>query len=84
VENALLAHDAISEAAVVGRSFDGLTKPVAYVVARAKQASDAQFVANLREFLHGRLAGHKVPVEFHLVRELPKTATGKIQRYKLR
>ncbi len=84
VENALLAHDAVAEAAVVGRSFDGLTKPVAYVVARAERTNEAEFVANLREFLRWRLAGHKVPVEFHLVRELPKTATGKIQRYKLR
>ncbi len=84
VENALLAHEGIAEAAVVGRSFDGLMKPVAYVVARTERVNEVEFAGGLREFLRGRLAGHKIPVEFHLVRELPKTATGKIQRYKLR
>ncbi len=84
VENALLAHPAVAEAAVVGHSFDGLTRPVAYVVLGAGQGSDPRLARRLREFVHGRLPSYKMPVEVHFVSELPRTATGKIQRFKLR
>ena len=93
VENALLAHDAVAEAAVVGqRDADGLTRIVAHVVLRADDTDVGAGLAparlapaeELRAFVHARLPGYKVPQEFRFVAELPKTATGKIQRFKLR
>lgn len=84
VENALLAHPSVAEAAVVGHSFNGLTRPVAYVVLHAGQGSHSGLAGSLREFVHGRLPSYKTPVEVHFVPELPRTATGKIQRFKLR
>jgi len=83
VENALLAHPAVAEVAIIGRSFDGLIRPAAYIVLRQGQGSD-ELAAALRDFIHDRLPSHKIPAEFHFVPDLPKTATGKIQRFKLR
>ncbi|MBS0577692.1 MAG: long-chain-fatty-acid--CoA ligase [Proteobacteria bacterium] len=82
LEGVLLAHPAVMEAAVVGMAHEkwGET-PVAHVVLRAgAQASEEQLRLHCRE----RLAGFKVPSAVHFVNELPKTATGKIQKYVLR
>ncbi len=82
LEGVLLAHPAVMEAAVVGMAHEkwGET-PVAHVVLRAgAQASAEQLRAHCRD----RLAGFKVPSAVHFVAELPKTATGKIQKYVLR
>ncbi len=82
VEGALLQHPAVREAAVVGVPDTrwGET-PHAFVVLRGEASATA---AELREFLRARLAHFKVPSEFKFVDELPKTATGKIQKYVLR
>ena len=81
VENMLLEHEAVAEAAVVGQADkDGLIKPKAYVVAKSARI-DAQI---LIDFVAHRLAVYKRPRWVEFVNELPKTATGKIQRYKLR
>ncbi|HSC77978.1 MAG TPA: benzoate-CoA ligase family protein [Candidatus Acidoferrales bacterium] len=83
VENALLAHAAVAEAAVVGRRDpDGLTQIVAHIVLAG--AGHADPTNELRTFLRQRLPGYKVPQRFEFVPDLPKTATGKIQRFKLR
>ncbi len=80
VESALAAHPAVLEAAVVGHEDkDGLTKPKAFVVLRG-EATAAELVA----FVKDRLAPYKYPRWIDFVAELPKTATGKIQRFKLR
>ncbi len=95
VENALLAHSAVSEAAVVGRRDpDGLTQIVAYVVPRecrpdspaaARPAgNESRLAEDLRAFVRQRLPGYKCPQHIEFLGELPKTATGKIQRFKLR
>lgn len=86
VENALLGHPAISECAVVGKPDPvGLMRPVAYVVLREGVAAPAGgFDSELHGWLHTRLVGFKCPEEFHIVPDLPKTVTGKIQRYLLR
>jgi benzoate-CoA ligase family protein len=88
VESALAAHPAILEAAVVGaEDSDGLTKPKAFVVLRdatAVAAGTAALVAELQAFVKARLAPFKYPRWVEVVDELPKTATGKIQRFKLR
>jgi benzoate-CoA ligase family protein len=80
VESALAAHPAVLEAAVVGAAdADGLIKPKAFVVLKGEITADA-----LRAFAKERLAPFKVPRWIEVVTELPKTATGKIQRFKLR
>ncbi|WP_210494818.1 long-chain-fatty-acid--CoA ligase [Patulibacter sp. SYSU D01012] len=81
VEQALNAHPAVSEVAVVGAPDERWGEvPVAYVVARG----DAPDPEELRAFVRERLAGFKVPKRIELVNELPKTGTGKIQKFRLR
>ncbi|HXE76217.1 MAG TPA: benzoate-CoA ligase family protein [Candidatus Xenobia bacterium] len=100
VENALLAHPAVAEAAVVGhRDPDGLTQVCAFIVLRstasrpdparsAEGEREGPAVSSLgdelRDFVRRRLPGYKVPARFEFVSDLPRTATGKIQRFKLR
>jgi benzoate-CoA ligase len=85
VESALSAHPAVLEAAVVGApDGDGLTKPKAFVVLKPDHAPSAALGGELKEFVKSRLAPFKYPRWIEFVAELPKTATGKIQRYKLR
>ena len=82
VEATLVQHPAVLEAAVIGKQdADGLTKTKAYVVLKAGQAASEE---ELKAFVKDRLAPYKYPRYFEFVSELPKTATGKIQRYKLR
>jgi len=82
VEGVLIEHSSVLEAAVVGeRDDDGIVRPIAHVIA----APDATVVPDvLVEWCRERLAGYKRPRRFEVVDDLPKTATGKIQRYKLR
>jgi len=83
VENALLAHPAVVEAAVVGApDSDRLTKPKAFVVVKIEPS--AQLAEELIMHVRLRLADYKRPRWVEFVDELPKTATGKIQRFKLR
>jgi benzoate-CoA ligase family protein len=86
VENALLTHPAVTECAVVGRPDGiGLVRPVAYVVLNSAIATPGGGLdSQLNDWLHARLVGFKCPQEYHFVAELPKTATGKIQRFLLR
>jgi benzoate-CoA ligase len=85
VEAALASHDAVLEAAVVGQSDDnGLIKPKAFIVLRADKAPTPELAAALQQHVKSRLAPYKYPRWIEFVPELPKTATGKIQRFKLR
>jgi benzoate-CoA ligase family protein len=86
VENALLGHPAVAECAVVGRADAvGLVHPVAFIVLRAGITAPAGGLdSEINGWLRTRLAGFKCPHEFRFVAELPKTATGKIQRFLLR
>jgi benzoate-CoA ligase len=82
VEACLMSHAAVLEAAVIGvADADGLVKPKAYVVVNAGQQASA---ADLQDHVKSRLAPYKYPRSIEFVAELPKTATGKIQRFKLR
>jgi fatty-acyl-CoA synthase len=82
VEGALLHHPAVLEAAVVGVVSERWGEsPEAFVVLRSDAGVSEK---ELREFARGVLAHFKVPSAFHFVRELPKTATGKIQKFVLR
>lgn len=85
IENVLIEHEAVAEVAVVARrDQDELLKPVAFVVPTNGHSPGADLAATLTDFAKSRLPGRKVPRWFEFVSELPKTATGKLQRYKLR
>jgi benzoate-CoA ligase family protein len=84
VEAALLSHAEVAEAAVVGAPDDaGLIKPKAFVVPRSG-AGSADLAHELQDWVKARLAPYKYPRTIEFVADLPKTATGKIQRYRLR
>ncbi|MGH9140309.1 MAG: benzoate-CoA ligase family protein, partial [Vicinamibacterales bacterium] len=81
VENAMVAHNAVLECGVVGREdHDGLVKPMAFVVLRDAAAGSPELGTELQQFVRERLAEYKRPRWVAFVSELPKTATGKIQR----
>jgi benzoate-CoA ligase len=85
VENTVLLHPAVQECGVVGyEDADGLVKPIAFVVLRAGVDGTPTHAAELEQFVRQQLADFKRPRRFAFVAELPKTATGKIQRFKLR
>ena len=85
VESALLCHPMIAEVSVVAEpDAEGLEKPAAYIVLKPGVAAAKETEETLRTFAREQLAGYKCPRFFHFVADLPKTATGKIQRYKLR
>jgi benzoate-CoA ligase len=85
VENALIGHPAVQECGVVGREdHDTLVKPMAFVVLRPGHDATAPLAVELQQFVRSRLAEYKRPRWVAFVAELPKTATGKIQRYRLR
>ena len=78
-------HPAVLECAVVGREDrDTLVKPAAYVVLRAGIDGTPELASELERFVRERLADYKRPRSVVFLPELPKTATGKIQRFKLR
>jgi 4-hydroxybenzoate-CoA ligase len=83
IEQALISHPQVLEAAVVAcRDDDGLEKPKAFLVLKGeKNACD---MGALKEFVKERTGKWKYPRWFEVVDDLPKTATGKIQRFKLR
>ncbi len=85
VESALASHDAVLEAAVVGcKDSDELVKPKAFVVLKDPSKASATLEAELKAHVKSALAPFKYPRWVEFVGELPKTATGKIQRFKLR
>ncbi len=85
VEGTLISHPAVLEAAVIGQP-DGsnLIKPKAFVVLKDGYAPAEALKIELTDFCREKMADYKRPREIEFVRELPKTATGKIQRYRLR
>jgi benzoate-CoA ligase family protein len=85
VENAILGHPHVSEAAVVGATDErGLSYSVAHVVLRGDVQGSEKLAAEICEHVKARLVSYKVPREIKFCSELPKTVTGKIQRFKLR
>ncbi|MGB1258246.1 MAG: benzoate-CoA ligase family protein [Thiolinea sp.] len=85
VEATLIEHPAVLETAVIGKEdADGLTKPKAFVVLKTTAEDEAALEAELKDFVKTRLTPYKYPRYIEFVNELPKTATGKIQRFRLR
>ena len=80
VENCLLKHPAVAEVAVVGYEEGGLTLPVAFVVLRDGHEPEIQ---ELQDFVRSELSPHKYPRDVRFVSELPKTASGKVDRKSL-
>src|SRR3989441_875631 len=85
IENTLVEHAAVQEAGVIGRrDADDLEKPMAYVVLAAGQQPSAELARELQDFVRSKIAEYKRPRWIEFVEALPKTATGKTQRFKLR
>ena len=85
IESVLIEHPAVQEAAVVGKKdHDELMKPLACVVLKNGTAGTSELARELQEFVVSRLPVFKRPRWLEFFPELPKTATGKLQRYRLR
>jgi len=85
IESKLVSHPKVLEVAVVGSpDASGLVKPEAYVVLRDGVTGSDALAAELMQHCKSQLAPYKFPRLIHFVLELPKTATGKIQRFRLR
>jgi benzoate-CoA ligase len=85
VEEVLLAHPAVAECAIVGHNDDmGLLKPKAFVTLKAGFEPSAELTKELQTFVKEKLAPYKYPRWIEYLDDLPKTSTGKIQRFKLR
>ncbi|GBF34665.1 benzoate-CoA ligase [Desulfocucumis palustris] len=85
VEGILLEHTAVDEVAVVAEGNEsGLDKPVAFVVIKGDCESPETLEDELKKYVREKAAHYKCPRKIYFVGELPRTATGKIQRYKLR
>lgn len=85
VETALVTHEAVLEVAVVAHPDENqLIKPKAFVVLRPGGRASPELVHDLQQHVKTRLAPYKYPRWIEFVQDLPKTATGKIQRFKLR
>ncbi|MGO9399238.1 MAG: benzoate-CoA ligase family protein [Xanthobacteraceae bacterium] len=85
VEAALASHEAVLEAAVIGKEdSDGLIKPKAFIVLRNGYAESEQLIEGLRVHVKACAGPWKYPRWIDIRRDLPRTATGKLQRFKLR
>ena len=85
VEAVLLSHPAVLEAAVIGKADDGdLVKPLAFIVLNTGFDPTDSLASELKQWVKSRLAPYKYPRWIQFSAALPKTATGKIQRFKLR
>ena len=85
IEAALAEHDAVLESAVIGHPDEAqMIKPFAYVILREDRAGGDDLAEALKAHVRGRLAHYKCPRWIEFVEELPKTTTGKIQRFRLR
>lgn len=85
VENILLAHNAVMECAVIGAPDDNnLEKPLAFIVLREGYEPSPALESELQQFVKSKTASYKSPRWVRFVQELPRTASGKVQRFKLR
>ena len=85
VEATLCQHTAVLEAAVIGvADAEGLTRAKAFVVLKPGHSAGSALEGELKAFVKSKLAPYKYPRQIEFLAELPKTSTGKIQRFRLR
>jgi 2-aminobenzoate-CoA ligase len=85
VEEALLTHPRVAECAVIGTPDPDRGQLVsAFVVLAGEAAAEPELAGELREFVKARIAPYKAPRRVEFVDALPRTTTGKVQRYVLR
>jgi benzoate-CoA ligase family protein len=85
IENTLMEHPSVLEAAVIGaQDADGLIKPKAYVLLKSEFKASDELKTELQTHVKSKLATYKYPRWVEFVDDLPKTVTGKIQRFRLR
>lgn len=84
IEDKLRTHPAVADCAVAGYRYGGLERPAAHLVLKPDVMVDPAFERELRRFLVDRLPDYMQPVRWFFVSDLPRTATGKVQRFKLR
>jgi benzoate-CoA ligase family protein len=85
VEDALISHPAVLEAAVVAKTDEhNLVKPKAYIVLKKGKQPSEELSKDIQAFVKNNIAPYKYPRWIEFVKDLPKTNTGKIMRYKLR
>jgi acyl-coenzyme A synthetase/AMP-(fatty) acid ligase len=85
IEAILMEHPAVIEAAVVGAADEyGLIKPKAFVTLHDGFRSSPELAKELQQFVKSKIAPYNYPRWVEFVAELPRTATGKVQRFKLR
>ncbi|MEN6617293.1 MAG: benzoate-CoA ligase family protein [Syntrophorhabdus sp.] len=87
IENVLIQHDAVNEAAVVGHDVEGLSKAFGYISLNEgyiDRSDKDELTGEILKFVSERLPKYKWLRDVYFVEELPKTATGKIQRFRLR
>lgn len=85
VESTLVEHGAVAEAAVIGKADPERTEVVkAFIVLKAQYAASDDLAKEIQLFVKARLSTHAYPREIEFVPELPKTPSGKIQRFLLR
>lgn len=84
VEHVMREHPAVLDCAVTWRTCDGFTKPIAYAVLAPGISGKPGLIREIRSHILGKLPGYMCPAQIELRAELPKTETGKIQRFRLR
>jgi len=85
IENTLMEHPAVLESGVIGdNDADGLLKPKAFVLLKSEFKASAELRVELQNHVKNKLAPYKYPRWIEFVDDLPKTVTGKIQRFRLR
>jgi benzoate-CoA ligase len=84
IENRLIEHEAVREAAVVGVPHDGLTTIVAHVILAEGHDGDDELSTQLQDWCRAELLRYQYPHRIDYVDDLPRTVTGKVQRFKLR
>lgn len=85
VESAIIEHEAVAEVAVIGKPDPERTEIVkAFIVLRPRHSGSEQLVSEIQQHVRTRLSAHAYPREIEFLAELPKTPSGKVQRFVLR